>query len=110
MRQVSTGHYVVGREGLVPLRSWLCGDGALADRRVREIAWFTATPGQPPLHSALGMTAFFVAADGSAGHGAARAHVARSVDPAMVHPYVLIGREMVEVEEQGKKRAARSVR
>ncbi|NOY94576.1 MAG: DUF1016 domain-containing protein [Deltaproteobacteria bacterium] len=37
---------------------------------------------------------------------AARAHVSRTVDTAMVHAYWLIGREVVEVEQQGKERAA----
>jgi hypothetical protein len=36
---------------------------------------------------------------------AARGHVARTVNSAMVHAYWLIGREIVEVEQQGKKRA-----
>jgi hypothetical protein len=36
---------------------------------------------------------------------AARGHVARSVNSAMVHAYWLIGREIVEVEQQGKRRA-----
>lgn len=35
----------------------------------------------------------------------ARGHVARTVNSAMVHAYWLIGREIVEVEQQGKKRA-----
>ena len=33
----------------------------------------------------------------------ARGHVARTVNSAMVHAYWLIGREIVEVEQQGKK-------
>jgi predicted nuclease of restriction endonuclease-like (RecB) superfamily len=37
---------------------------------------------------------------------AARGHVARTVNTAMVHAYWLIGREIVEVEQQGKERAA----
>ena len=36
---------------------------------------------------------------------AARAQVARSVNTAMVHAYWLIGREIVEVEQKGEKRA-----
>lgn len=36
---------------------------------------------------------------------AARGHVARSVNIAMVQAYWLIGREIVEVEQQGEKRA-----
>ncbi len=36
----------------------------------------------------------------------ARAHVSRTVDTAMVHAYWLIGREVVEVEQHGKERAA----
>ena len=36
---------------------------------------------------------------------AARAHVARSVNTAMVHAYWYIGREIVEVEQQGQDRA-----
>ncbi|WP_428265534.1 PDDEXK nuclease domain-containing protein [Haliangium sp.] len=36
---------------------------------------------------------------------AARGHVARSVNTAMVHAYWLIGREIVEVEQSGKARA-----
>jgi predicted nuclease of restriction endonuclease-like (RecB) superfamily len=36
---------------------------------------------------------------------AARRHVARSVNYAMVHAYWMIGREIVEVEQHGKKRA-----
>ncbi|HOX46993.1 MAG TPA: PDDEXK nuclease domain-containing protein [Myxococcota bacterium] len=36
---------------------------------------------------------------------AARGHVARTVNSAMVHAYWLIGREIVEVEQQGKVRA-----
>ncbi len=36
---------------------------------------------------------------------AARGHVARTVNSAMVHAYWLIGREIVEVEQHGKKRA-----
>ena len=36
---------------------------------------------------------------------AARAHVARTVNTAMVHAYWLIGREVVEVEQAGKERA-----
>jgi predicted nuclease of restriction endonuclease-like (RecB) superfamily len=36
---------------------------------------------------------------------AARSHVARSVNTAMVHAYWLIGREIVEVEQRGKQRA-----
>ena len=35
----------------------------------------------------------------------ARLHVARTVNSAMVHAYWLIGREIVEVEQQGKRRA-----
>ncbi len=35
----------------------------------------------------------------------ARGHVARTVNSAMVQAYWLIGREIVEVEQQGKKRA-----
>ncbi|MCU0661670.1 MAG: DUF1016 N-terminal domain-containing protein [Myxococcota bacterium] len=35
----------------------------------------------------------------------ARGHVARTVNSAMVHAYWLIGREIVEVEQQGKTRA-----
>ena len=37
---------------------------------------------------------------------AARAEVSRTVDTAMVHAYWLIGREVVEVEQVGKDRAA----
>ncbi|MBI5548141.1 MAG: DUF1016 domain-containing protein [Deltaproteobacteria bacterium] len=37
---------------------------------------------------------------------AARGHVARSVNSAMVHAYWLIGREIVEVEQRGKERAS----
>ena len=106
MQQVSAGHYVIGTEGLALLRNWLCGDRAVADGRVREITQFTATPGQSPLHSALDMTALFVAEDAGGGYGPARAHVARSLKPAMTHPCSLIGREMVEVGEQGKKQAS----
>jgi len=36
---------------------------------------------------------------------AARGHVARTVNSAMVHAYWLIGREIVEVEQHGKRRA-----
>src|SRR5690606_21620256 len=36
---------------------------------------------------------------------AARSHVARSVNTAMVHAYWHVGRELVEVEQQGKARA-----
>lgn len=36
----------------------------------------------------------------------ARAHVSRTVNTAMVHAYWLIGREVVEVEQQGQARAA----
>ncbi len=36
---------------------------------------------------------------------AARGHVARTVNSAMVHAYWLIGREIVEVEQDGKERA-----
>ena len=36
---------------------------------------------------------------------AARGHVARIVNSTMVQAYWLIGREIVEVEQQGKKRA-----
>jgi len=36
---------------------------------------------------------------------AARGHVARTVNSAMVHAYWLIGREVVEVDQQGKARA-----
>ena len=36
---------------------------------------------------------------------AARTHVSRTVNTAMVHAYWLIGREIVEVEQQGKERA-----
>jgi len=36
---------------------------------------------------------------------AARGHVARTVNSAMVQAYWLVGREIVEVEQQGKKRA-----
>ena len=36
---------------------------------------------------------------------AARVHVSRTVDTAMVHAYWLIGREVVEVEQAGKERA-----
>jgi predicted nuclease of restriction endonuclease-like (RecB) superfamily len=36
---------------------------------------------------------------------AARGHVARTVNSAMVHAYWLIGREIVEVEQHGKERA-----
>lgn len=36
---------------------------------------------------------------------AARGHVARSVNTAMVQAYWLIGREIVEVEQHGRKRA-----
>ena len=36
---------------------------------------------------------------------AARSHVARSVNTAMVHAYWHLGRELVEVEQQGKVRA-----
>jgi len=36
---------------------------------------------------------------------AARGHVARSVNTAMVQAYWLIGREIVEVEQHGEKRA-----
>ncbi len=35
----------------------------------------------------------------------ARGHVARTVNSATVQAYWLIGREIVEVEQQGKKRA-----
>jgi len=35
----------------------------------------------------------------------ARKHVARSVNSAMVHAYWMIGREIVEVEQHGRKRA-----
>jgi hypothetical protein len=37
--------------------------------------------------------------------GGARAHVARTVNTAMVHAYWLIGQEIVEVEQEGRKRA-----
>jgi len=37
---------------------------------------------------------------------AARGHVARTVNSAMVHAYWLIGREIVEVEQQGRRRAS----
>ncbi len=33
---------------------------------------------------------------------AARTHVSRTVNTAMVHAYWLIGREMVEVKQEGK--------
>lgn len=36
---------------------------------------------------------------------AARSHVARSVNTAMVHAYWHVGRELIEVEQQGKARA-----
>ncbi len=36
---------------------------------------------------------------------AARTHVSRTVNTAMVHAYWLIGREIVEVEQEGKERA-----
>jgi len=36
---------------------------------------------------------------------AARVHVSRTVDTAMVHAYWLIGRDVVEVEQAGKERA-----
>ena len=36
---------------------------------------------------------------------AARSHVVRTVNVAMVHAYWLIGREIVEVDQRGKKRA-----
>ncbi len=36
----------------------------------------------------------------------ARGHVASSVNTAMVHAYWLVGREIVEVEQHGKKRAS----
>lgn len=36
----------------------------------------------------------------------ARAHVSRTVNTAMVHAYWLIGREVIEVEQHGKARAA----
>jgi predicted nuclease of restriction endonuclease-like (RecB) superfamily len=36
---------------------------------------------------------------------AARSHVSRTVNTAMVHAYWLIGREIVEVEQEGKERA-----
>ncbi len=36
---------------------------------------------------------------------AARAHVSRTVNTAMVHVYWLIGREIVEVEQEGRERA-----
>ena len=39
----------------------------------------------------------------------ARSRVARTVNTAMVHAYWLIGREIVEVEQQGRERA-RTVR
>src|SRR5437868_3159741 len=35
----------------------------------------------------------------------ARSQVSRTVNTAMVHSYWLIGREIVQVEQQGKKRA-----
>ena len=35
---------------------------------------------------------------------AARAHVSRTVNSAMVHAYWLIGREIVEVDQKGKER------
>ena len=34
-----------------------------------------------------------------------RGHVARTANSAMVHAYWLIGKEIVEVEQQGKERA-----
>lgn len=37
---------------------------------------------------------------------AARTHVARSVNTAMVHAYWLVGREIVEEEQSGRERAA----
>jgi predicted nuclease of restriction endonuclease-like (RecB) superfamily len=37
---------------------------------------------------------------------AARAHVSRTVNTSMVHAYWLIGREIVEVDQAGKRRAA----
>jgi predicted nuclease of restriction endonuclease-like (RecB) superfamily len=37
---------------------------------------------------------------------AARTHVSRTVNTSMVHAYWLIGREIVEVDQAGKKRAA----
>ena len=39
------------------------------------------------------------------GAGAARRHVAHSVNTAMVQAYWLIGREIVEVEQHGETRA-----
>ncbi len=39
----------------------------------------------------------------------ARGRVARSVNSAMVQAYWLIGREIVEIEQQGKKRATTGV-
>ena len=36
---------------------------------------------------------------------ASRSHVSRSINTAMVHAYWLIGREIVEVEQQGEERA-----
>jgi hypothetical protein len=36
---------------------------------------------------------------------AARGHAARSVNSAMVHAYWMIGREVVEVEQGGERRA-----
>jgi len=36
---------------------------------------------------------------------AARTHVSRTVNTAMVHAYWLIGREIIEVEQEGEERA-----
>lgn len=36
---------------------------------------------------------------------AARTHVSRTVNTAIVHAYWLIGREIVEVEQEGEERA-----
>lgn len=41
---------------------------------------------------------------------AARGHAARSVNSAMVHAYWMIGREIVEVEQAGAKRAGYGTR
>jgi SAM-dependent methyltransferase len=49
MGRVSAGHYVIGMEGLALLRSWLTGDRAQADARVRELAGFITAPRQVPL-------------------------------------------------------------
>lgn len=72
---------------------------------VRSLATKSPAPARPPPPTSLARREAALLARVLEIVDAARGHAARSVNSAMVHAYWMIGRDIVEVEQAGAKRA-----